>query len=161
MHWEDLELPTRALISINLLIAAILIALLAFLKSLVGIGFRRAPTQSQILGTLVVLYMLVNTFPEFFGASWAYSRCSRSASRASRTATRLVAPPGWTILGFVSATRLSHAMLPGSRVMALRLLLSRIGLWTALSGFGRLLRRVMVCHIHMMRGAAPCTRTLS
>jgi hypothetical protein len=72
MRWEDLELPTQALISINLLIAFIPITLLAFLKLLVGISFRRASTQSQLLGTLVVFYILVNTFPEFFNAFWAY-----------------------------------------------------------------------------------------
>jgi hypothetical protein len=72
MRWEDLELPTRALISINLLIATILIKLLASLKLLVGISFRRAPTQSQILGTIIVFYILVNTFPEFFKAFWVY-----------------------------------------------------------------------------------------
>jgi hypothetical protein len=72
MRCEDLELPTRALISINLLIATILITLLASLKLLVGISFRRAPTQSQILGTIIVFYILVNTFPEFFNAFWAY-----------------------------------------------------------------------------------------
>jgi hypothetical protein len=72
MRWEDLELPTQALISINLLIAFIPITLLAFLKLLVGISFRRASTQSHLLGTLVVFYVLVNTFPEFFNAFWAY-----------------------------------------------------------------------------------------
>jgi hypothetical protein len=137
MRWEDLELPTQALISINLLNAFIPITLLAFLKLLVGISFRRASTQSQLLGTLVVFYVLVNTFPEFFNAFWAYLSMQLVCAKSVKNCYAAGGATGWTTPGFESATRLSHAMLPGLRVMVLRLLLSRIGLWTALSGFGR------------------------
>jgi hypothetical protein len=72
MRFDDLELPTQLLILINTLIAAILITVLITLKVLVGISFRNLPTRSQLLGTMIILYMLVHTFPDFFGALWAY-----------------------------------------------------------------------------------------
>ena len=72
MRFDDLELPTQLLILINTLIAVTLIAFLITLRVLVGISFRNRPTQSQLLGTMVILYMLVNTFPDFFGALRAY-----------------------------------------------------------------------------------------
>jgi len=72
MRFEDLELPTQLLIKINTLIAVILITILLALRVLVGISFRNAPTRSQLFCTLVILYMLANTFPDFFRALWAY-----------------------------------------------------------------------------------------
>lgn len=72
MRWQDLELPTKLLIQINALIALIVINLLIILKIVVGISFRRPPTGSQIFATLVIIYMLVNTFPDFFNAFWSY-----------------------------------------------------------------------------------------
>lgn len=72
MRFEDLELPTQLLILINTLIAVILIIVLIVLKVLVGTNFRNLPTQSQLFGTLIILYVLANTFPDFFGALWAY-----------------------------------------------------------------------------------------
>ena len=72
MNFNDLELPTQLLIMINMLIAVILFTTLIVLRVLVGISFRKAPTRTQIFCTLVIIYMLANTFPDFFGALWAY-----------------------------------------------------------------------------------------
>jgi uncharacterized membrane protein len=72
MRFQDLELPTQLLIQINALIAVILFAILIALRVLVGISFRSAPTRAQIFCTLAIIYMLANTFPDFFRALWAY-----------------------------------------------------------------------------------------
>ena len=72
MRFDDLELPTQLLVLVNTLIAVILITVLITLKVLVGVTFRNLPTCSQLFGTMVILYMLVNTFPDFSGALWAY-----------------------------------------------------------------------------------------
>lgn len=72
MRFQDLELPTQLLIQINLTIAAILITFLTLLRLLVGLSFRRAPSRTQIFGTVIICYTLVNTFPDFSGALWAY-----------------------------------------------------------------------------------------
>ncbi|GAB7327709.1 hypothetical protein MBLNU13_g11531t2 [Cladosporium sp. NU13] len=71
MRFDDLELPTQLLILINTLIAVILITILITLKVLVGISFCNLPNRAQLFGTVVILYILVNTFPDFFGALWA------------------------------------------------------------------------------------------
>lgn len=72
MRFNDLELPTQALVLVNGLLAVILINILLFLGLLVGISFRNLPTRSQLFGTVVILYILVHTFPDFFDALWAY-----------------------------------------------------------------------------------------
>lgn len=72
MRFNDLELPTQLLIKINTLIAIILVTILISLKVLIGISFRNRPTRSQLFCTLVTLYILAHTFPDFFRAFWAY-----------------------------------------------------------------------------------------
>lgn len=72
MRFDDLELPTQLLIKINTLIAVILVTILIALKVLVGISFRNRPTGSQLFCTLVIIYMLAHTFPDFSRALWAY-----------------------------------------------------------------------------------------
>lgn len=72
MRFDDLELPTKVLVLVNTLVAVILVTTLIVLRVLVGISFRNLPTRSQLFGTVVIVYMLVNTFPDFFSALWAY-----------------------------------------------------------------------------------------
>ena len=72
MRFDDLELPTQLLILVNTLGAVILITVLVTLRVLVGISVRNLPTRFQLFSTIVILYILVNTFPDFFGALWAY-----------------------------------------------------------------------------------------
>jgi len=82
MRFQDLELPTQLLIQINALIAIIPVTILIVLRVLVGTSFRNAPTRTQLFCTLAILYMLANTFPDFFRALWAYLTaqpvCARS-----------------------------------------------------------------------------------
>jgi len=72
MRFDDLELPTQLLAVVNTLLAIVLITVVITLKLLVGISFRNRPTRSQLFGTLVIVYILVHTFPDFSRALWAY-----------------------------------------------------------------------------------------
>jgi hypothetical protein len=72
MRFDDLELPTQLFVLVNTLVAVILVITLIVLRVLVGISFRNPPNRSQLLFTMVILYVLVHTFPDFFGALWAY-----------------------------------------------------------------------------------------
>lgn len=72
MRFDDLELGTQALVLVNTLLAVVIINSLLILRLLVGISFRNLPTRPQLFGTMIILYMLVQTFPDFFGALWAY-----------------------------------------------------------------------------------------
>ena len=72
MQFDDLELPTQLLFLVNSMVAVILITVLITLKVLVGISFRNLPSRSQLFGTMIILYMLVHTSPDFFSVLWAY-----------------------------------------------------------------------------------------
>jgi hypothetical protein len=69
MRFDDLELGTQALVLVNTLLAVVIINILLILRLLVGISFRNLPTRSQLFGTIVILYVLVHTFPAG-GATW-------------------------------------------------------------------------------------------
>jgi hypothetical protein len=82
MRFDDLELPTQLLILVNTLGAVILITVLVTLRVLVGISVRNLPTRFQLFSTIVILYILVNTFPDFFGALWAYLSAQRVCAKS-------------------------------------------------------------------------------
>jgi hypothetical protein len=65
---DDLEPGTQALVLINALLAVVIINILLILGLLVGISLRNFLIRFQLFGTIVIPYMLVHTFPDFFGA---------------------------------------------------------------------------------------------